>query len=153
MVGLNSEVEWSAILQRPGASPPLRFLSDSCACSKGVLTMKHWRSQTRLRLPRAWLLTLSILGGLIFGVWGLRNFSTTNSSTQPAWSFTNTDNAALQQRDLITYVEADQRPHRVVQVDLAQHPKISQFTDIDSSAPGYGRNACALVAAAVAILR
>ena len=43
------------------------------------------------------------------------------------------------------------QPRRVVQVDLAQHPIISQFTDINSSASGYGKNACALVAAAAAL--
>lgn len=40
---------------------------------------------------------------------------------------------------------------RVVQVDLARHPKFSQYTHIDSSAVGYGKNACGLVAAAAAI--
>jgi len=124
--------------------------------------MKHWRFQTRLRIPRSWLLTLSILGGLIFGVWGLGSFSTTNSSMASSaignatlphldWIFTNTDNALIQQRELIDYVGAYQLPRRVVQVDLAQHPKISQFTGINSSASGYGRNACALVAAAAAL--
>ncbi len=42
-------------------------------------------------------------------------------------------------------------PSRVVQVDLAQYPKISQFTNIDSSAQGFGREACGLVAAATAM--
>jgi hypothetical protein len=65
--------------------------------------------------------------------------------------FTTTDNAAIQLRELTAYVDATQQSHRIVQVDLAQHPKISQFTDIDSSASGYGKNACALVAAAAAM--
>lgn len=39
---------------------------------------------------------------------------------------------------------------RVVQVNLATYAKISQYTDIDSSAQGYGKNACGLVAAAAA---
>jgi hypothetical protein len=40
---------------------------------------------------------------------------------------------------------------RVVQVALETHKKISQYTQIDSSANGYGKNACGLVAAAAAI--
>jgi len=42
-------------------------------------------------------------------------------------------------------------PQRVVQVDLATLPKISQFRDINSSAAGFGKNACGLVAAAAAV--
>ncbi len=49
------------------------------------------------------------------------------------------------------YTTANNLPSRVVQVDLAQYPKISQFTDIDSSAQGFGRDACGLVAAASAL--
>ncbi len=49
------------------------------------------------------------------------------------------------------YVAASSLPSRVVQVDLVQYPKISQFTDIDSSAQGFGREACGLVAAASAM--
>ncbi len=124
--------------------------------------MKHWRFQTRRRVTRSRLLTLGILGGLIFGAWGLAIFSSANSNALPGlignvtlphldWSFTDTDNATLQQGELIDYVETYEQPRRVVQVDLAQHPKISQFNDIDSSASGYGKNACALVAAAAAL--
>lgn len=40
---------------------------------------------------------------------------------------------------------------RVIQVDLASHPKFSQYTHIDSSITGYGKNACGLVAAAAAV--
>lgn len=40
---------------------------------------------------------------------------------------------------------------RVVQVALDQQPKISQYNDIDSSAQGFGKNACGLVAAAAAV--
>lgn len=40
---------------------------------------------------------------------------------------------------------------RVVQVVLEQHPKISQYADIDSSARGFGKNACGPVAAAAAV--
>src|SRR5262245_26035203 len=46
---------------------------------------------------------------------------------------------------------ADARAGRVVQVNLAEHPKVSQYTDINSSASGYGKNACGLVAAAGAV--
>ncbi len=114
--------------------------------------MKQWRFPTRLRLPRSRLLVLGLVGGLILGVWRFESYSAAHSSLlQPGWSFVQTDDPALQQRDLIGYVEAYQQPHRVVQVDLAQHPKISQFSDINSSASGYGKNACALVAAAAAL--
>jgi hypothetical protein len=124
--------------------------------------MKPWRLRSRLRRARSWLLIVSLLGGLITGIWGWGSFSTTASSTLAgvigharlphlAWSFTRTDDAPIQQRELLAYVEAYQQPRRVVQVDLAQHPKISQFNDIDSSASGYGKNACALVAAAAAL--
>jgi hypothetical protein len=40
---------------------------------------------------------------------------------------------------------------RVLQVDLATHPKISQYAHIDSSPKGFGKNACGLVAAAAAL--
>jgi len=40
---------------------------------------------------------------------------------------------------------------RVVQVVLDEHPKISQYTDIDSSDEGLGKNACGFVAAAAAL--
>lgn len=40
---------------------------------------------------------------------------------------------------------------RVVQVNLDQQPKISQYLDIDSTVYGYGKNACGLVAAAAAV--
>jgi hypothetical protein len=40
---------------------------------------------------------------------------------------------------------------RVFQVNLAQHAKISQYLDIDSTERGYGKNACGLVAVAAAI--
>lgn len=124
--------------------------------------MKPWRFLQHLRMPRSWLLTLSLLGGLILGVWGWGSLSTANSSTLTGvignallphleWNFTTTDDAQIQQRELLAYVEAYQQPRRVVQVDLAQHPKISQFNDLDSSASGYGKNACALVAAAAAL--
>ena len=124
--------------------------------------MKHWRFQTRPRVSRSWLLTLSLVGGLIIGMWSLRSLPAIRSSTMPGsigsvplpqlgWSFTQTDDAAVQQSDLIDYIETYQQPRRLVQVDLAHHPKISQFTDIDSSASSYGKNACALVAAAAAL--
>jgi hypothetical protein len=57
----------------------------------------------------------------------------------------------MRQNELVAYVAANDLASRVVQVDLAQYPKISQFTDIDSSARGFGRDACGLVAAAAAM--
>ncbi len=114
--------------------------------------MKHERFLTRLRIFRSWLVTLGLLGGLILGVWGLGSLPTANGTVPPLTvNFTPTDDAQLQQRELLTYVDIYQQPHRVVQGDLAQHPKISQFSDIDSSTSGYGKNACALVAAAAAL--
>ncbi|HET7087725.1 MAG TPA: hypothetical protein VFL17_03655 [Anaerolineae bacterium] len=65
--------------------------------------------------------------------------------------FSDTDDAAIQYDELVAYVEASGRPRRIVQVDLEHHPKISQYTDIDSSPAGYGKNACGLVAAAAAL--
>ncbi len=127
--------------------------------------MTHWRFPERARSTRSWLLAVSLLGGLILGIQGWGSISTTNPDAQTSIlggvllprlapvepKFTDTDDAPLQQRELIAYVESSQQPARVVQVDLAQHPKISQFNDIDSSASGYGKNACALVAAAAAL--
>ncbi len=114
--------------------------------------MKHERFLTRLRISRSWLVTLGLLGGLILGVWGLGSLPAANGNVPPPTvNFTPTDDAQLQQRELLNYVDTYQQPHRVVQGDLAQHPKISQFTDIDSSTSGYGKNACALVAAAAAM--
>ncbi len=45
----------------------------------------------------------------------------------------------------------DEVSGRVVQVVLDEHPKISQYTDIDSSDEGLGKNACGFVAAAAAL--
>ncbi|HZQ07617.1 MAG TPA: C39 family peptidase [Anaerolineae bacterium] len=45
----------------------------------------------------------------------------------------------------------DEINSRVVQVVLEEHPKISQYTDIDASADGLGKNACGFVAAAAAL--
>jgi hypothetical protein len=120
--------------------------------------MKHERFKTYVQLSRVWLLTLGIVGSLFLGIWGLGGFSSSpvfGSSINPLllrdWNFTRTDDAVVQQGELLAYIDAYQLPRRVVQVDLTRHPKISQFTDIDSSALGYGKNACALVAAAAAL--
>jgi len=59
--------------------------------------------------------------------------------------------ASLRPNALVAYATVNNLPSRVLQVDLAQYPKISQFTDIDSSAQGFGRDACGLVAAATAM--
>ncbi len=45
----------------------------------------------------------------------------------------------------------DREKGRIVQVNLATYPKVSQYTSIDSSARGYGYNGCGLVAAAHAM--
>ena len=62
-----------------------------------------------------------------------------------------TSDASIQPNEFVAYVTVNNLPSRVMQVDLAQYPKISQFTDIDSSAQGFGREACGLVAAATAL--
>jgi hypothetical protein len=124
--------------------------------------MKNVHLSTRLGIVRLWLLTLGLLGALGFGAWRLNNLSPAQSvavasasSIAPAssleWEFTATDDAQIQLRELRAFADANQLPRRIVQVDLAQHPKISQFRDINSSASGYGKNACGLVAAAAAL--
>lgn len=72
-------------------------------------------------------------------------------STPPPQTFTSTDDASIQQNEFAAYIAADNLTGRVVQIDLAQYPKISQYTDIDSSARGFGPNACGFVAAAAAM--
>ena len=105
---------------------------------------------------------LSVLAGIALGTLGFGTvgaerlkalyFPLIAALTRPASrSFSDTDNAEIQYRELVAYVAATGRPHRVVQVNLERHPKISQFTDIDSSPSGYGNNACGLVAAAAAL--
>ncbi len=86
--------------------PPSRllpyFLAASWINSKGVFTMKHGRSQTRLYRLRSWLVTLSVMGGLILSAWGLISFSAVIGNAARSYlegNFTNTDNAAVQQRD------------------------------------------------------
>jgi hypothetical protein len=66
-------------------------------------------------------------------------------------TFSDTDDSGIQSAELAAYVEAYGRPRRITQVNLARHPKISQYTDIDSSPSGFGKNACGLVAAAAAL--
>jgi len=67
------------------------------------------------------------------------------------WTFSDVDDVAVQHAELAAYLAETGRPMRLVVVDLAAHPKVSQFTDIDASRLGYGRNACGLVAAAAAL--
>lgn len=112
--------------------------------------MKHKQLESYVRQSRIWLLTVGV-GSLLLGILGLGSFFPNGSPLSREWEFTNTNDAGTQQRELLDYVAASQQPRRVVQVDLTQHPKISQFTDINSSASGYGKNACALVAAAAAL--
>ena len=115
----------------------------------------------RIHLPRSWFILLGIFGSLIIGLWGLSGLTALTTEPPPAVKnvlplhqdivFTKTDDAVVLQRELLDYVQTYQQPQRVLQIDLAQLPKISQFTDIDSSDTGYGKNACALVAAAAAL--
>jgi hypothetical protein len=73
------------------------------------------------------------------------------NAAQPPSASSGTGDASTQPGELVAYVTANNLASRVVQVDLARYPKVSQFTDIDSSAWGFGREACGLVAAAVAM--
>ena len=68
-----------------------------------------------------------------------------------AWTFSDTDNPVVEYRELVSYIESTGRPRRLVQVDLETQRKVSQYTDIDSSPSGFGKNACGLVAAAAAL--
>ena len=80
--------------------------------------------------------------------------SVTVPSSDPATplpAFTGTSDPLIQQRELAAYIQANGLSARVAQVDLEQFPKISQYADIDTSASGYGFNACGLVAAAAAL--
>jgi len=119
-----------------------------------VIALRHKRALSRGHGRRPWLRAASVLVGILLGASG---FNTRPAvipgflSTPIPLSFTDTDDAAVQQRELVSYVEAYSRPRRMVQVDLERHPKVSQFTDIDSSSSGYGKNACGLVAAAAAL--
>jgi hypothetical protein len=97
---------------------------------------------------------LSVLVGIILGVAGYQALPIATATFFPApvlQRFSDTDDAGIQSGELVAYVESSGRPRRIVQVDLERHPKISQYTDIDSSPSGYGKNACGLVAAAAAL--
>jgi hypothetical protein len=72
-------------------------------------------------------------------------------ATPTPWRFSDVDNSEAQYQELVNYVESADRPRRLLQVDLARHRKVSQYTDIDSSPAGYGKNACGPVAAAAAL--
>jgi hypothetical protein len=108
---------------------------------------KHRRVQRAARLI--------VGGGIVFCALGaIVVLYQTISAGRPslaAWSFSDTDDLDTQLDELTRYVEFAERPRRLIQVDLATHPKVSQFTDIDASPSGFGTNACGLVAAAVAM--
>jgi hypothetical protein len=70
------------------------------------------------------------------------------SGSQP---FSQIDDFDVQFRELVAYIENDHRPRQFAQVDLSTYRKVSQYTDIDSSPAGYGKNACGPVAAAAAL--
>lgn len=116
--------------------------------------MQHEPARPRGHTRRPWLLAASVLAGLMLGVYRFNvqpAVITGFLATPILLPFTDTDDAAIQQRELASYVEAYGHPNRILQVDLERHPKISQFTNIDSSSSGYGKNACGLVAAAAAL--
>ncbi len=115
---------------------------------------KRTPSSRTSRIRRSWLLALSILVGMTLGALGsnaLPAVTATFFPTPTPRPFSDTDDAGLQYDELIAYVAAYDLPRRVVQVDLERRSKISQYTDIDSSPFGYGKNACSLVAAAAAL--
>ena len=72
-------------------------------------------------------------------------------STSAPPTFTSTDDASIQLNEFAAYVAVNNLTGRVVQIDLTQLPKVSQYTEIDSSAQGFGPDACGLVAAAAAM--
>jgi hypothetical protein len=56
----------------------------------------------------------------------------------------------VQYRELLDAIDLYRMPPRALQIELDTHKKVSQYTDINSTASGYGLNACGLVAAAAA---
>jgi hypothetical protein len=97
-------------------------------------------------------LLFGLLLALVVAVYapGVANAQVFPSASAPS-TFTNTDNSAIQQQEVATYVTANKLSSRAVQVELSRHAKISQYTDIDSSDQGFGPDACGLVAAAAAV--
>jgi hypothetical protein len=100
--------------------------------------------------PKTLLFGLLLLLVVTVFMPGVATAQVSLSTTVPP-TFTSTADANIQQNELAAFVAADSQPGRVVQVDLAQFPKISQYTQIDSSARGFGPDACGLVAAAAAM--
>lgn len=97
---------------------------------------------------------LSIAGKCaLFAAAALIGFGLSAYSSQDAplaFSFSNTDDYRIQYGELVDFVRLYHMPERALQIDPEEHVKVSQYTDIDSSASGYGLNACGLVAAAAA---
>lgn len=92
------------------------------------------------------LLCLILIG---FGIMGCQSniaYASPSSSSR----FSNSDDYQIQYRELMDSIHLYHMPPRALQSDLDQHPKISQYNDIDSSPAAYGLNACGLVAAAAA---
>jgi hypothetical protein len=99
--------------------------------------------------PKTLLFSLLLLLRLTVYVPDVANAQVAMSTSIPP-AFTSSDDSAIQQQELVAYVIANNLSSRMVQVELSEHPKISQYTDIDSSARGFGPDACDLVAAAAA---
>lgn len=108
---------------------------------------KHRRAQRAARLIVGGAIGLCVLVAIVV----LYQTISAGRPSLAAWSFSDTDDPATQLDELTRYVDIAERPRRLIQVDLATHPKVSQFTDIDASPTGFGMNACGLVAAAVAM--
>ena len=95
-----------------------------------------------------------VLGAVIIAVGmmaGARQPDRLNSPAAMPRSFSHIDDFETQVGELVDAVNAQGLPRRTTQVDLDTHRKVSQYTDIDSSPAGYGKNACGLVAAAAAL--
>ncbi len=105
------------------------------------------------RLPGDRLKTL-LYGSLLLFVMTLHVPDAANGRAvlpAPPPSASSSGGASIRPNEPVAYISVNTLPSRIMQVDLAQYPKISQFTDIDSSAQGFGRDACGLVAAATAM--
>ena len=74
-----------------------------------------------------------------------------SAAANAAQTFRSVDDFNVQYRELVDYIGSANLPRQLTQVDLKTHRKVSQYTDIDSSPSGYGKDACGLVAAAAAL--
>lgn len=88
---------------------------------------------------------------MVFGRPGAANAQGLYDTTNPVTAGVGSSDVVAPQDALAAYVQANALGGRVTQVILSTLPKISQYWDINTSASGYGYNACGLVAAAAAL--